>query len=87
MLFDILDASRHTGIYLPETMAMDPAASVCGFYFAHPLARYFRVGKIGRDQAQDLARRKGVMLGDVEKWLASDLNYEPSRKPIKMEGI
>jgi len=55
---------------------MHPAASVSGFYFAHPEARYFSVGKIGRDQVLDLARRKRVPFGEAERWLRPILAYE-----------
>ncbi len=55
---------------------MYPAASVSGWYFAHPEARYFHVGKIGRDQVEDYARRKGISLATVERWLASNLGYD-----------
>jgi 5-methyltetrahydrofolate--homocysteine methyltransferase len=75
LLFDLLDAERHTGIHLTETLMMDPAASVCGFYFAHPQARYFWLGKIGKDQVEDLARRKGVTAAEIEKWLGPNLAY------------
>ena len=78
-LFDILDAEAHTGISLTESCAMFPAASVSGFYLAHPDSRYFAVGRIERDQAEDYARRKGVPLEEAERWLAVNLNYEPGR--------
>ncbi len=58
---------------------MWPGASVSGLYFAHPEARYFTLGKIDRDQAEDYAKRKGVGLDFVEKWLGPNLGYEPSR--------
>jgi len=54
-----------------------PTASVSGLYFAHPLARYFAVGKINRDQVEDYARRKGMTLAEAERWLAPNLAYEP----------
>jgi 5-methyltetrahydrofolate--homocysteine methyltransferase len=76
-LFCLLDAERHTGIRLTETLAMDPAASVCGLYFAHPQARYFAVDRITRDQVEDYARRKGMKLAEVEQWLAPNLGYQP----------
>jgi 5-methyltetrahydrofolate--homocysteine methyltransferase len=76
LLWELLGAER-TGIRLTENFAMYPAASVSGFYFAHPEARYFAVGKIGRDQVRDYSRRKGMDLKTVEKWLAPILNYEP----------
>jgi len=74
-LFAILDATRHTGIQLTENFAMLPAASVCGIYFSHPKARYFGVGKIEQDQVIDYARRKGMDVATVEKWLAPNLAY------------
>jgi 5-methyltetrahydrofolate--homocysteine methyltransferase len=79
-LFELLDASR-AGMALTESCAMTPAAAVSGFYFAHPLARYFAVGKIGRDQARDYAARKGMTLGEVERWLSPNLAYEPEGVP------
>ncbi len=75
-LWNLLDAEKNTGISLTESFAMYPTASVSGWYLAHPEARYFQVGKIGRDQAEDYARRKGITLGTVEQWLASNLGYE-----------
>ena len=62
---------------LTESYAMMPAASVSGLYFAHPQSRYFAVGKIGRDQVEDYARRKGMTVEEVERWLAPNLAYEP----------
>jgi 5-methyltetrahydrofolate--homocysteine methyltransferase len=76
-LFDLLGGEEEVGIRLTETFAMRPAASVCGLYFAHPQARYFSLGKIERDQVLDYHRRKGVGLGEAERWLGSHLNYEP----------
>ncbi len=77
VIFDALDVRRAIGIALTENLAMDPASSICGFYFAHPEARYFLTGKIGRDQVADLARRQGIPVAEVERWLAPHLNYEP----------
>jgi len=77
-LFDLLDAGR-AGIELTEHAAMLPAASVSGLYFAHPQARYFTVGRIGDDQIASYARRKGQSLEKVERWLTSNLAYEPAR--------
>jgi 5-methyltetrahydrofolate--homocysteine methyltransferase len=57
---------------------MYPAAAVSGWYFAHPAARYFAVGKLDRDQIADYARRKAMTLGDVERWLSPNLGYEPA---------
>jgi 5-methyltetrahydrofolate--homocysteine methyltransferase len=62
---------------LTESLAMLPAASVSGLYFAHPESRYFGLGEIGRDQILDYARRKGMEPADVEMWLAPHLAYEP----------
>ncbi len=76
-LFALLDAPAHAGITLTESYAMLPASAVSGFYLAHPEASYFAVGKIGRDQLEDYARRKGMSLGEAEKWLAPYLAYEP----------
>jgi 5-methyltetrahydrofolate--homocysteine methyltransferase len=75
-LFELLDAPA-VGIELTESFAMTPAASVSGLYFAHPAARYFTVGRIDRDQVGDYARRKGVPLAEVERWLAPNLGYDP----------
>jgi 5-methyltetrahydrofolate--homocysteine methyltransferase len=75
-LWRLLDVERNTGIQLTDSYAMFPAASVSGWYFAHPDAKYFQVGKIGRDQAADYARRKGMSLATVERWLASNLGYD-----------
>jgi len=69
-LFALLDAEKHTGMALTESFAMHPAASVSGFYLAHPEARYFAVTKIGRDQLEDYAKRKGMTLAEAERWLA-----------------
>ncbi|HSA61554.1 MAG TPA: methionine synthase [Nitrospiraceae bacterium] len=77
LLFDLLQVEQQTGITLTESFAMLPAAAVSGFYFAHPEARYFAVGKIGKDQVEDYARRKGMDLRTIERWLAPNLNYEP----------
>jgi len=76
-LWRLLDVERNAGIVLSEGFAMMPPASVSGWYLAHPEARYFPVGRIGRDQAEDYARRKGVSLPTVERWLGSTLGYEP----------
>ena len=71
-LFDLLGCAD-IGMSLTESMAMSPAASVCGFYIAHPQAKYFNVGKIGLDQLQDLAEREGVAEGELRRWLAPQL--------------
>jgi 5-methyltetrahydrofolate--homocysteine methyltransferase len=77
-LFELLDAPG-IGMALTEHAAMTPAASVSGLYFAHPKARYFTVGRLGEDQIADYARRKRRSVEDVERWLTSQLAYEPSR--------
>ena len=84
-LFTLLNAETNTGITLTETFAMDPAASVCGYYFAHPQARYFVLGKIGRDQVEDYARRKGMSVQETEKWLAPVLNYDPEQEKTDLQ--
>ena len=76
-LFQVLDATRNTGVELTEHFAMLPAASVSGWYFSHPDARYFNAGTIGRDQVQSLAERKGLTLAAMERWLQPVLDYEP----------
>jgi 5-methyltetrahydrofolate--homocysteine methyltransferase len=76
-IFRLLDAEAQAGIQLTESYAMLPAASVSGWYFSHPDAFYFGVGRIGRDQVEDYARRKGMEIGDVERWLGPSLGYEP----------
>ena len=78
ILFDLLGAEQATGITLTESFAMMPAASVSGLYFAHPQARYFALDKITQEQAEDYARRKGMPLAEVERWLSPNLGYEPS---------
>ncbi len=77
LLFDLIDAQKKTGITLTESYAMNPAASVCGWYFAHPESEYFSVGNIFRDQVADYACRKSMSLEEAEKWLAPVLGYEP----------
>ncbi|GMW07848.1 MAG: 5-methyltetrahydrofolate--homocysteine methyltransferase MetH [Nevskiales bacterium] len=75
-LWRLLDVERRTGIELTEGYAMLPAAAVSGWYFAHPQAQYFAVGKIGRDQVEDYARRKGMAVPTMERWLAAALGYD-----------
>ncbi len=77
-LFQILGA-RSIGMDLTSSLAMTPAASVSGLYFAHPKARYFAVGRIGRDQVEDYARRRGMDLEETERWLGPSLGYDPSK--------
>ena len=75
-LFDLLGADR-VGLALTESYAMQPAAAVSGIYLAHPKARYFSVGRVGRDQVADYAARKDMALDELERWLAPNLGYEP----------
>jgi len=76
IIFDLLDAEKNTSIVLTESLAMYPAASVSGLYFAHPQAKYFNVGKIGKDQVLDYHKRKGMSLDEMERWLRPILNYD-----------
>jgi 5-methyltetrahydrofolate--homocysteine methyltransferase len=75
-LWRLLDVERRAGIVLTESYAMWPTAAVSGWYFAHPDAHYFSVGKLGRDQVEDYARRKGWRIADAERWLTANLGYE-----------
>ncbi len=74
-LFKLLDGEKNTGVKLTENFAMWPASSVSGFYFAHPESKYFAVGKINKDQIEDYARRKGMPVKEVERWLSPYLAY------------
>ena len=76
-MFALLDAQKNAGITLTESFAMLPASAVSGFYLSHPESSYFAVGKIGRDQLEDYARRKGMPVTECERWLAPYLGYEP----------
>jgi 5-methyltetrahydrofolate--homocysteine methyltransferase len=76
-IWRLLDVQAKTAIELTESFAMWPGSSVSGFYFAHPKSRYFSLGKIDRDQVVDYARRKGMSVKEVERWLGPNLNYEP----------
>jgi 5-methyltetrahydrofolate--homocysteine methyltransferase len=69
----MLNATENTGLTLTDSYAMWPAAAVSGFYFSHPQSSYFAVAKIGRDQVEDYARRKGWDISTAEKWLAPNL--------------
>ncbi len=77
LLWELIEADENAGITLTESFAMMPAAAVSGWYFSHPDARYFGVGKINRDQVEDYARRKDADLATMEKWLSPNLGYEP----------
>ena len=75
-IWDLLDAEKHTGIQLTESFAMSPGSSISGLYFAHPDSKYFAVGKLGKDQVQNLAERKAKSLKEMEQWLGPWLNYQ-----------
>ena len=77
-VFDLLQAEAHTGMQLTESFAMNPPASVSGLYFGHPRSHYFGVGKIGRDQVEDYARRKDWDATVAERWLSPILAYDPA---------
>ena len=74
-IFKLLNVTQLTGISLTESLAMLPAASVSGWYFAHPDSKYFGIGKIEKDQVEDYAQRKGETIEYIEKWLGPILNY------------
>ena len=76
VLFELLEVEENTGITLTESFAMYPASSVSGFYFSHPKAKYFGLGKIGEDQLNDYTKRKGMSKEEVERWLAPVLGYK-----------
>lgn len=75
-LFNLLGGNEATGITLTESLAMYPASSICGWYFAHPQSQYFGVGKISKDQVEDYASRKGMSVEEAEKWLRPVLEYD-----------
>lgn len=75
ILFDLMNVPGRTGITLTDHLAMSPASSVCGLYFAHPEAQYFNLGNISKDQVEDYARRKGMSVKEVERWLGPNLAY------------
>ncbi len=76
-LFRVLDATANAGMELTHGFAMTPTAAVSGYYFSHPGSKYFVVGRVGKDQVADYARRRGVEIAQVERWLASNLDYDP----------
>lgn len=78
-LWKLLDPKENAGMELTENYAMNPPGSVSGFYFGHPEAKYFRVGKIQRDQVEDYAYRKDMTVADVERWLSPNLGYDPKK--------
>jgi len=76
-LFALLDVTRNTGIELTEGFSMYPAAAVSGWYYSHPDSQYFVVGRLSKEQVEDYAKRKGWTLVEAERWLASNLDYDP----------
>jgi 5-methyltetrahydrofolate--homocysteine methyltransferase len=76
-IWRLLDVTTNTGILITESFAMWPGSSISGIYFAHPESRFFSLGKIGRDQVNDYAERKGMSLAEIERWLGPNLNYDP----------
>ncbi|MGY1529950.1 methionine synthase [Luteimonas sp. A649] len=76
-LFRVLDATGNAGMELTHGFAMLPTAAVSGYYFSHPGSKYFVVGRVGKDQVADYAKRRGVSVADAERWLASNLDYDP----------
>ena len=86
-LWRLLDVERSAGIALTESYAMYPTAAVSGWYFSHPQSRYLAVGRIDRDQVEDYARRKGMSVEEVERWLAPNLGYEPEPGSDLLTGV
>ena len=78
LLWELLDVERRVDIRLTESFAMAPASSVSGYYFSHPEAQYFGVGRIGRDQVEDYAKRRKIPIEEAERWLAPNLGYTPA---------
>ncbi len=76
-IWSLLDVEARIGMQLTESLAMLPASSVSGYYFAHPESKYFGLGKIARDQIEDYAARRGMSVAECERWLSPNLNYEP----------
>ncbi|KAF1711730.1 methionine synthase [Pseudoxanthomonas sacheonensis] len=76
-LFELLDAGNNAGMALTESFAMLPTAAVSGYYFSHPQSQYFVVGRVSKEQAEDYGKRKGADLAQAERWLASNLDYDP----------
>jgi 5-methyltetrahydrofolate--homocysteine methyltransferase len=80
----MLDAERNAAMRITESYAMLPTAAVSGFYLSHPEASYFAVGKIGRDQVEDYAKRTGLSLSEAERWLSPNLAYDPEPAPASL---
>jgi 5-methyltetrahydrofolate--homocysteine methyltransferase len=81
-IWRLLDVGTNTGMKITESFAMWPGSSVSGLYFAHPQARYFSLGKIGKDQVEDYSQRKGWSISETERWLGPNLNYEPEPQKV-----
>jgi len=79
-MWNLMKVKERTGIELSESLAMLPAASVSGLYFAHPQSNYFAVGKIQKDQVEDYSGRKGQSVAETERWLSVNLAYEPTEE-------
>merc|ERR1712128_360631 len=79
-MWNLMKVEEKTGIELSESLAMLPAASVSGLYFAHPQSNYFAVGKVQRDQVEDYSNRKGQSVAETERWLSVNLAYEPTEE-------
>eukprot|EP00794_Sanderia_malayensis_P019827 gene19827-21767_t len=79
-MWKLMDIEKQTGIKLTDSLAMNPAASVSGLYFAHPKSYYFATGKICKDQVKDYAKRKAMSTEETEKWLAPVLSYDNDDK-------
>jgi 5-methyltetrahydrofolate--homocysteine methyltransferase len=86
-LFYLLDAEANAGAGLTESLAMTPPSTVSGLYLAHPQADYFNLGPVGTDQVEDYARRKGIAVEEVERWLAPTLGYEPPPPAPSGDGV
>jgi 5-methyltetrahydrofolate--homocysteine methyltransferase len=78
-LWELLDVEKSIELELTDSYAMFPTAAVSGFYFSHPDAKYFSVGKIARDQIESFAKRKGMTIDEAERWLAPNLGYDPAK--------
>ncbi len=85
-IWQLLDPIHHAGMTLTESYAMHPGAAVSGWYFSHPQARYINVGRVDRDQIEDYARRKGLKVSEVERWLSPNLGYEPQRATAPVDS-
>ncbi len=80
LLWELLEPNQRIGLHITESFAMTPTAAVSGWYFGHPDAKYFGLGKINHDQVEDYARRKGMSLAEAERWLSPNLGYDPDEQ-------